>query len=167
LLGCSQSCRSTYWRKHESSVMDPVTVAGLTLAVLPLLISAFENYEITFQPFVTYCRHAKEIQRFADRLDTQRAIFSNECQLLMWALGQNLNDILKDPNHPSRRDESLSNRLKEMLGSSYKTCILTLNLINDTLSEITEETKDFRFLLETRVRYLNQFAELHTFPTYG
>jgi len=135
-------------------MMDPATVAGLALAAVPLLISAFENYEIKFQPFVTYCRHVKEVQRFTDRLDTQRAIFSNECQLLMLALGQNLNDILKDPNHPSRRDEALSNRLKEMLGSSYKTCISTLNLINDTLDKITEETKDFQSLLETAVRYL-------------
>jgi hypothetical protein len=134
--------------------MDPTTAAGLALAAIPLLISAFENYEITFQPFVTYCRHMKEVQRFTDRLDTQRAIFSNECQLLMLALGQNLSDILKDPNHPSRRDEALSNRLQEMLGSSYKICISTLNLINDTLGKITEETKDFRFLLEKTVRYL-------------
>jgi hypothetical protein len=135
--------------------MDPATAAGLALAAIPLLISVFENYEITFQPFVTYCRHVKEVQRFTDRLDTQRAIFSNECQLLMLALGQNLNDILKDPSHPSWKDETLSNRLKEMLGSSYKTCVSTLNLINDTLGEITQETKDFRFILDTRVSCIN------------
>jgi hypothetical protein len=147
--------------------MDPATVAGLTLAAVPLLISAFENYEITFQPFVTYCRHVKEVQRFTDRLDTQRAIFGNECQLLMLALGQNLNDILKDPNHPFRNDELLSNRLKDMLGSSYKTCISTLNLINDTLGEITKETKDFRFLLDTRVRCLISCHSVTFSPLMG
>lgn len=131
--------------------MDPATVAGLVLAAIPLLISAFENYEVTFQPFVTYCRHVKEVRRFTDSLDTQRAIFGNECQLIMLSLGQNLHDVLKDPDHPVRRDETLSNRLKEMLGSSYNTCITTLNLINDTLSEITRETKDFRYLLQTEV----------------
>lgn len=148
--------------------MDPATVAGLTLSVIPLLISAFENYEITFQPFITYYRHVKEVQRFRDRLDTQRAIFSNECQLLMLALGQNLNDILKDPNHPSRRDDALSNRLKGMLGSSYKTCISTLNLINDTLDKITEETKDFRSLLETTVIcYLLSQSFIFLSPMYN
>lgn len=134
--------------------MDPVTAAGLTLAVIPLLISAFENYEITFQPFVTYCRHVREVQRFTDRLDTQRAIFSNECQLLMLALGHNMNDIVKDPNHPFRKDELLSNQLKDMLGSSYMTCISTLNLIKETLGKVADETKDFRFLLETSVSRL-------------
>jgi hypothetical protein len=138
----------------EFLVMDPATTAGLTLAVIPLLISAFENYEITFQPFVIYCRHIREVQRFTDRLDTQRAIFSNECQLLMLSLGQNMNNIIKDPNHPFRKDELLSNQLKDMLGSSYKTCVSTLNLIKETLRKITEETKDFQYLLESRVRFL-------------
>lgn len=57
--------------------MDPLSAAGLALAIVPLLISAFENYEITFQPSVTYRRHVKEVERFRARLEGQRAIFLN------------------------------------------------------------------------------------------
>ena len=131
--------------------MDPATIAGLVLGVIPLLISAVENYEITFQPFVTYRRYLKEVQRFTARLDAQRAIFRNESQLLLLSVGQNLTDILGDPNHPSRNDEELSSRLQHLLGSSYDTCISTLNLINETLREVAEETKGFRHLQERKV----------------
>lgn len=131
--------------------MDPVTAVGLVLGVVPLLISAAENYEITFQPFVTYCRYAREVEKFTARLDTQRSIFHNECQLLLCGVGQNLNDILADPNHSSRRDEQLSSRIQELLGSSCATCISTLNLINATLNEITTETQGFKDLLNSKV----------------
>jgi hypothetical protein len=133
--------------------MDPATVAGLVLGVIPLLISAAENYEVTFQPFVTYRRHFKEVQRFTARLDAQRAIFHNECQLLLLAVGQNLTDILEDPNHPSRSDHNVSKRLEALLGSSYNTCIPTLQLINDTLEEVTTETAGFGDLLEKKVSW--------------
>jgi hypothetical protein len=133
--------------------MDPATIAGLVLGVIPLLISAVENWEVTFQPFVTYRRHAKEAQRFTAKLEAQRAIFNNECQLLLLAVGQNLADILRDPNHSARSDEQLSKRFQELLGSSYATCVLTLTLINDTLNEITEETKGFGDLIEKKVRH--------------
>jgi hypothetical protein len=131
--------------------MDPATVAGLVLAVIPLVISAVENYEVTFQPFVTYRRYSKEVERFAAKLDAQRAIFHNECQLLLLEVGQNLTDILRDPNHPTRADEQLSKRLEELLGSSYATCVATLNLINDILNEVTEETRGFGDLIENKV----------------
>ena len=131
--------------------MDPATIAGLVLGVIPLLISVCENYEVTFQPLVTYRRHAKEILRFTAKLEAQRAIFHNECQLLLQAVGQNLSDILRDHNHPARNDDQLSQRLQELLGSSYDSCRWTLNLINDTLNEITEETKGFGELIEKKV----------------
>jgi hypothetical protein len=131
--------------------MDPATVAGLVLAIVPLVISVCENYEVTFQPFVAYRRHAKEVQRFTAKLEAQRAIFHNECQLLLLALGQNLADILRDPYHPARHDKQLSQRLQGLLGSSYTTCLMTLKLINDTLDEVTEETKGFGDLIEKKV----------------
>ena len=118
---------------------DPVTAVGLAFAVMPLLISAFENYEVTFQPFVTYCRHVKEVERSLARLGIQKTIFLNECELLFMAVsnGPSLSEVLRDSNHPCRTDEQISKRLLDLLGSSYSTCISTLNLINETLDKIT------------------------------
>lgn len=132
---------------------DPITAAGLVLAVVPLLISAFENYEITFQPFVTYFKHVKEVERFLARLGIQRTIFLNECELLFMTVsnGPSFSEVLRDPDHPSRKDEQISKRLQDLLGSSYNACVSTLQLINENLKKITLETKDFEHLLEDKV----------------
>jgi hypothetical protein len=132
--------------------MDPATAAGLVLSVIPLVISAVENYEVTFQPFVTYRRYAKEVERFTAQLDAQRAVFRNQCQLLLREVDQNLTDILRDPNHSARFDEQLSKRLEELLGSSYATCVAILNLIKEKLDEVTEETRGFADLIGNKVR---------------
>jgi hypothetical protein len=66
--------------------MDPVTVAGLVLGIIPLLMSAAENYEVTFQPIVSKCWHAKEMKRFLARLEAQHTIFRNERQLLIFKI---------------------------------------------------------------------------------
>lgn len=140
-------------RRLSAPMADPISVTGLALGIVPLLISAFENYEITFEPFVTYYRHVKEVNRFLTRLRTQRTIFQNECELLFTAVsdGTRLAEVLQDLNHPSRKDEEMSKRLEALLGSSYSCCVSLLNLINDTLKKITLETKGFDDLLEEKV----------------
>ena len=132
---------------------DPISAAGLGLAIVPLLISAVENYEITFQPFVTYRRHVKEVQRFHAKLGAQRTIFLNECELLYAAVSNSTiwADVIKDSHHPVRNDEEVSRRLEALLGSSYDACVSTLDLINHTLGKICQETKGFQDILEDKV----------------
>lgn len=95
----------------------------------------------------------KEVERFRARLEGQRSIFLNECELLFMAVcsGTSFAEVFRDPNRPSRNDEDISNRLEALLGSSYKSCVSTLDLINDTLNKITLETKGFDDLLQDKV----------------
>jgi hypothetical protein len=138
--------------------MDPATIAGLVLGVAPLIISAIENYETAFQPFVIYRRYSREIAKFATRLDAQKAIFNNQCQLLLLAAEKDglqedviLDNILKDPRHPSRSDGELNSHLVDLLGASVNTCVSILRLIQQTLEEITRETKGFQELSNKKV----------------
>ena len=131
--------------------MDPVSAVGLALGIAPLIISAIENYEYTFQPFVTYRHYSREIDKFTTRLSTQKTIFNNECQLLLLAVDNRdnrgdllLGSILKDPAHSARRNDALNRRLEELLGSSLTTCVAKLQLIQGTLDEITHETRGFQ-----------------------
>ncbi len=131
--------------------MDPLTIKGLALGIAPLIISAVENYEYTFQPFVTYRRYSREIDNFTTRLAAQKAIFNNQCQLLLSAAERDgnpsealLDNILRDPYHASRNNGALSIRLEELLGGSLSACESTLRLIQSTLEDITRETKSFR-----------------------
>jgi hypothetical protein len=132
--------------------MDPVTAISVTLGVVPLFISAIENYEEIFQPFVVYQRYEKEINRFVSKLRTQKTVFHNECQIILFSVTSSqdlaLSKILADPAHPSRFDRELSNKLCQLLGSSYETCVSTLQTINETLEKAIQETKSFGDLLQ-------------------
>lgn len=139
--------------------MDPLTVAGLALGIAPLIISAVENYEHTFQPFVIYRRYSREIDRFTTRLSTQKTIFVNECQLLLLATENQgnpdsvlLDRILKDSSHASRMDDGLNQRLEKILGASFDKCIATLHLIQETLDDIIKETKRFEEVTSKKAR---------------
>jgi hypothetical protein len=130
----------------------------MVTGVAPLIISAIENYETAFQPFVTYRRYSGEIAKFATRLDAQKAIFNNQCQLLLLAPEKDglqedviLDNILKDPRHPSRSDGTLNSHLEDLLGASVNTCVSTLRLIQQTLDEITRETEGFQELSNKKV----------------
>ncbi|MCJ1248659.1 hypothetical protein MMC30_005877 [Trapelia coarctata] len=127
--------------------------AGLTLAVIPLLISAVENYEVLFRPFVTYSRYAKEAERFASQLKAQKTAFRNECHLLLSSVcdqPQEVDTMLLVSNHPLHSDMEIDRRIRELLDSSYDTCMSTLKLIHDTLEEIGEETKGFSALIGSK-----------------
>ena len=136
--------------------------AGFTLAVLPLLISAVENYEVVFRPLVTYCRYAKEAERFTNRLKAQKTVFRNECHLLLSSVcdqPQEVDAMLNVSEHPLHSDMDIDTRILKLLDSSYDTCMSTLKLINDTLEEIGEETKGFGALIGSQVSCLAEIIE--------
>jgi hypothetical protein len=125
--------------------MDPSTT-GLVLGIIPLLISTVEHYESVTLPFSTYCRHIKEGERCATSLAVQRTIFSNEAQLLLLAANVGrLGDVVNDPKHHLQYERS--KKMEELLGSSYVTVTSILTLINYTLDEVVEETKELQSLL--------------------
>ena len=71
-----------YIYAYEPLDMSGFEVTGIVLGVIPLIISAVENYEVTFQPFVTYCRYSKELREFRASLATQKQLFENQCIIL-------------------------------------------------------------------------------------
>lgn len=125
--------------------MDPVTATGLVLGIVPLIVSAIENYDEVCQTFQTFRQYIKETNRFLAKLSTQRTVFYNQCQLLLSAIspGQKLEHLVRDPDHPDRDDNELNERLERLLGSSFETCFANLQLIHGILQEILHETRDF------------------------
>ena len=123
--------------------MDPATAAGLALAVVPLMISALENYEYTFQPIIIFRkRYKKEVERFQNALKVQRVDFENECCFLLHSVTLNRGKVMvEDLGHALWQDEDLENRLTAQLGDAYQGCGAALSLINNLLIEILEETR--------------------------
>ena len=128
--------------------MTGFEIVGVVLGVLPLIISAIENYEKIIDPVVTFKRYSKALQTFTTELNVQRDIFQNEC---IWILsryvdGHGLEDMLDDPSHhlreTIRRDGKLDANVKSTLGPTYRQLRDILILITESLDDIYEETKD-------------------------
>ena len=138
-------------------VMDPATAAGLALAVVPLLISALENYEYTLQPIVIFSRrYQKEVQRFQDVLKVQKVDFTNECCLLLHSVTYNHGNVMVDDlQHTLWQEDGLEDRLKARLNESYDACISALSLINTLLADILKETKTLDILNEKVYHSIN------------
>lgn len=134
--------------------MDPATGVGLALGIIPLIISALENYEYTFQLIIIFSRHyRKEVERFQNALKVQRVSFANECCFLLHSVTSSRGNVMiNDLGHALWRDEDLEEQLKARLVDSYDGCVSGLSLINDALMEILKETKTLDILLQ-KVRY--------------
>ena len=130
--------------------MDPVTGVTLALGIIPLIISALENYKYTFQPIYIFTRHyRKEVERFQNVLKVQRVRFANECCFLLHIVTSNRGQVMiNDLEHALWRDENLEEQLKARLLDSYDGCVSALALINDALKEILKETKTLDIVLQ-------------------
>ncbi len=130
--------------------MEPATVAGLALAVGPLIISALENYEYTFQPIIIFSRgYRREVERFQHALKVQRVNFANECCFLLHSVTSNGGNVMiNDPRHALWQDEDLEDRFKVLLTDCYDACVSALSLINAVLSDILRETKTLDILTQ-------------------
>ena len=63
--------------------MSGVEVAGLALAILPLMVSAVDHYDRLLDSFRTYRCFSSKVKRLTDDLNIQRTIFRTECLLLL------------------------------------------------------------------------------------
>ncbi|CAG8972378.1 hypothetical protein HYALB_00007131 [Hymenoscyphus albidus] len=134
-------------------------VLSLVIGIVPLLVSAVENYEVTFEPFVIFCRYSKEMKNFKTKLEVQQRVFLNECQLLLRMVGGELVVIQKDPNHHHRSDSGVSEQLAELIGSSYDSCRSIVVLMNETLEKIKKETSGFDDVLDNEAAKQDQFLQ--------
>ena len=144
--------------------MSGVEVAGLALGFLPLLISAAEHYDKCLRPFTHYKDFAKEANRFQNLLRVQKAIFTNQCRILLEEIiehdvASSMLDGQSGVDHPSWSDVELAEELTRLLGlDSRDACITTIELIEDRLGDIDIESQDLATAIDQipRVSYHGQ-----------
>lgn len=120
---------------------------GLALGFLPLLISAAEHYDDCLRPFIRYKTFAKVADRFQNLLGIQKAIFRNQCRILLEGIIEHdvASSMLNGPsgaNHPSWSDIELEEQLSQLLGESRRACITTVDMIEERLRDIDSESQD-------------------------
>jgi hypothetical protein len=121
------------------------TIIGLVLGVLPLLVSTAEHYDDVFQPFRRYKRFSKELKKFQQEFLGHKTVFHNECLLLLSTFTgvETANEMLREPDHPLRKDLDLNKKLSDQLGASREACYGIINLIKEELDSIGRESRSF------------------------
>lgn len=131
--------------------MSGIEAVGVVLGILPLIISAAEHYETTVRPFTRFIRFAPELSSFRQQLRTQKAIFINECRLLLAALvgRAQATEMMTDHAHPSWSDDGLEREMCDQLGGSGEACVDIIKLIEAKLAIIEGESIKFQGALPT------------------
>jgi hypothetical protein len=132
---------------------DPVSLAGLGLAILPLILFAIENYEHIFEPAIIFAHGGgTEAGKFQLALDVQRTQFENSCRLLLKTVTSHTDDMITDRQHPLWWDRDLDERFKARLGDSFRACVSALTLIQEALDRAVKDYGGLNVLTLSKVR---------------
>lgn len=131
--------------------MSGIEVAGLALAVLPILLSAARRYDSVLSPFLRFKRYAREAKIYSKELDIQRTKFRNECRNLLEEItGQDVASGMLDKlaDSPAWVDQNLEASLAQRLGKSKQACASLIELIEARLEAVETENSAFNAVVD-------------------
>ena len=136
---------------------------GVVLAVLPLIISAAENYGRCFRPIERYFHFSSRVDRFRQRFEIQKTIFRNQCRILLEDIIEHdvAVDMLNDRLHRNWKDTSIEQQLQLQLHSSKDACLSILEDIDRILKDLGALSQNLGEAVEQGVRiYTTPFSLL-------
>lgn len=130
--------------------MAGVEIGFGVLGILPLIISTAEHYNDCFRPFRRYRKFATEVDHFQQRFKIQRAIFRNQCRILLDIVTPQdaTSSMLEDPGHPLWIDREVDQQLAEYLEESKDACVAVVKLINEILRGVERESQSLETIVE-------------------
>ena len=132
--------------------------AGLVFGVIPLIISALQNYDSIFQPVKIFTStYQAEVMRFREQLQIEQTRFREECNWLLKSVlaSDHIQVMVKDAQHPLWQNyQYLDAQLRVRLDENYEACEAALKAIVDVLGRILDDTKDINILMK-KVRLLS------------
>ena len=116
-------------------------VAGLALPILPVLVSALQNYNNCSSPFIRYKKFAKVARDYYGGIEVQRIIFRNQCCVMLGKFvdHEEASTMLKLPTMETWKNEQLDEQLARQLDESLEACVTIVESIDRRLQEINEE----------------------------
>jgi hypothetical protein len=101
--------------------MSGIEVTGVVLAVMPLFITALENYKDGLDPIKAFMGWEKELPHFVRKLRNQHVHFQQTMRLLLEPVTTEfeLAEMLADPSGDYWKDEKMAARLEERLQESF------------------------------------------------
>jgi hypothetical protein len=129
-------------------------ITGVVLGVLPLLISAVGTYDNVYRPFVTrYKDYEPALKSFQQGLLTERAIFRNECRLLLRSSvdSELVQEMLEDLTHDGWADRDIEQKVSQYLGDSKEECKEAIALIRGKLLAILKEYQRYGIVMDSEL----------------
>ena len=119
-------------------------VAGLALAILPLLISTAEHYKTCLRPIERYIHFVSRVESFQSALSIQKTTFRNQCRILLGLAVEHdvAAGMLQNTQHPSWRDADIEFDIVKRLEDSKDACILVISKIQFILKSLTAWSAD-------------------------
>ena len=131
--------------------MSGFEVAGLALAVLPLLVSAAEHYDDCIRPILRYRKIVKDIQLFQRRLEVQQALFKNQCRIVLEGIVDHdaaVRMLAVGHDDPLWRDADLERQLNESFGECLRSWVTSIDLTSEKLQEIEKESRKLQAMID-------------------
>ena len=138
-------------------------IAGLTLAVLPILMSAAQQYDNCLNPFSRYRKFAKEAYEYYKQIEIQKTIFRNHCRnVLEGVIDHETASCMLDSLASGRWvDHELDEKLSQLLGESLGAVIAVIELISARLRDVDEESERFKGIVEREKKVPNLSGQSH------
>ena len=134
----------------KTGEMDGFGISFGVLGLLPLIISAAEHYNDCFHPFRRYRKFGAEVDRFQQQLKIQKTIFRNQCRILLENVTRDdaAASMLGERSHTLWADPETEQQLADYLKDSRDACVSTLQLIEERLKDVEEESQGLSAILD-------------------
>ncbi|OCK75824.1 hypothetical protein K432DRAFT_161307 [Lepidopterella palustris CBS 459.81] len=121
--------------------MSGAEVTGLILAVMPLFISALEDYNDGLDPIKAFCRWERELPQFIRKLRNQHVHYEQTLRLLLAPITTEfeLAEMITKPDGPLWKNETMTEKLKEKLEESYQAYQGTITDIERIMKKIASK----------------------------
>lgn len=122
--------------------MSGFEVAGLVLAVFPIVVRGLQQVTDGVETIKSWKRYRRELGKYSRTLETQRIVYLNTIEGLFEGIIQSneeLEELMENPaiafSHKPQYEESLRNRL----GRSYENYLLIMKDMLEALTRVRKE----------------------------
>ena len=132
--------------------MAGVEVAGLALAVLPLLFETVRSYSNVHDSLHTFRHWGSEVFAISFELRIQRDIFFNECRLILQEAvdAEAAKNMIRNRDDKRWESAELEKKLLAVLEDNLERCCSIIVATSHIVKPLEEEMKRFNVLREQK-----------------
>ena len=121
--------------------MSGIEVAGIALAILPMVVSATTQYDKCLAALKRFRRFKAEANKTLLLLGVQKRIFTAQCRILLsTVVGRHTSlEMLGLFDDLRRTDSTLEGQLVLRMGDNYRPCVDIMRLIDQNLRSVDNE----------------------------